>query len=125
MKFDVIRLLVADILEFPERHDWTLQGFGMLRAYLSSEIRLHVWSAAHRVEGVSDIHNHPWDFESMVVCGNMENTLYRVAPGHLQHHLQGKILCGAGPAVRGVIGGALVPKRSGRESRAGCSGEAR
>jgi hypothetical protein len=57
---------------------WSLQGFGMLRLYLSSDVRLHVWSDADIAEGVSEIHDHPWDFTSHVISGVVQNTRYRV-----------------------------------------------
>jgi hypothetical protein len=68
--------LVRTILQSPHGFEWSLQGLGMLRLYLSRETRLHVWSDAHVVPGVSEIHDHPWGFTSEVVFGRVLNTRY-------------------------------------------------
>jgi hypothetical protein len=71
------KLLVKQILEHPQGYNWSLQGLGMLRLYLSTEIRLHVWSSQHKVPGASAIHNHPWDFDSYVVAGVIHQNRYQ------------------------------------------------
>lgn len=60
--------------------DWSLQGFGMLSHYLTEdkEWRLHVWDDHYRVADVTMIHNHPWNFDSMVLSGSLVNHRYRV-----------------------------------------------
>ena len=73
MKDRVIKKLVEDLLTHPERQEWTLQGFGMLRCYLSPEVRLHVWDSRFKWPGVSELHTHPWDFNSLVVAGVVHN----------------------------------------------------
>ena len=72
------KALTRAILENPKDHDWTIQGLGMLRTYLDPEhiYRLHVWSTAHMNPGVSTLHTHPWDFESLVVAGEVMNVRY-------------------------------------------------
>lgn len=55
---------------------WSVQGLGMLRIYLTPEIRLHVWDQSLRVPNVSDIHDHPWDFRSYVVSGELANARF-------------------------------------------------
>ncbi len=77
--------LVRQILMKAEAFDWSLQGFGMLRLYLSREIRLHVWDSRYRVLGVSDIHTHPWDFESTVIAGQIRDVLFRESKGGLPY----------------------------------------
>ncbi len=67
---------IYQILERPHNHEWSLQGFGMLRLYISDAVRLHVWDSAFRVPNVSLIHTHPWDFQSEVICGSIRNTRY-------------------------------------------------
>lgn len=54
---------------------WTLQGFGMLRAYLSEDEvwRLHIWDQDMSVEDVSTVHDHPWDLDSRIVSGYLAN----------------------------------------------------
>lgn len=75
MTRDLAPLLVRRVLENPKL-EWSYQGFGMLRHYLSKAVRLHIWDPTRAVPHVSVIHDHPWDFESLVVCGSIENTLY-------------------------------------------------
>lgn len=55
---------------------WSLQGLGMLRLYLSREVRLHVWDSRFVAGDVSVIHTHPWNFESYVVSGEVRQFRY-------------------------------------------------
>jgi hypothetical protein len=96
----------------PHGFEWSLQGFGMLRMYLSPEIRLHVWSTQHVVPEVSVIHDHPWDFESEIVWGKIRDvgyqqaTVYDDAPTHHGAVIKcgpGGGLCGATRDVRLVM----------------------
>jgi hypothetical protein len=91
-----VQLLVANVLENADRVKWSLQGLGMLRTYLSKAVRLHIWDDRFAVHNVSTLHNHPWSFESLVVCGAIRNRIYR-SFDHLltktTHHEQ-KIQCG-------------------------------
>lgn len=57
----LVRATVRSILERATDLEWSLQGFGMLRHYLTPTVRLHVWASAFRVKNVSTIHDH-WDF---------------------------------------------------------------
>jgi len=75
-----LRPLVLNVLQNWLNHSWSLQGFGMLRTYLTKEVRLHVWDSRFAVKDVSTIHDHPWNFESGVVSGRLVNTRYRVEP---------------------------------------------
>jgi len=85
------KLLVRKILEHPETYDWSLQGMGQLRLYLSKAVRLHVWSPGHRFihndvmpdrwDGSQPrkpdmIHDHPWAFTSYVIVGSIKNIRY-------------------------------------------------
>lgn len=94
------QLLVRTILSAPLRYEWSIQGLGMLRMYLSKEVRLHIWHLAYRVPGVSDIHDHPWDFESEVVCGWIRDHEYELVAGEPTHQMQ-VIRCGTGGGVFG------------------------
>lgn len=82
MQLEVISAFVRDLLEDPYDRTWTYQGFGMLRTYAGppgdETIRLNVWSPAHAVENVSVIHDHPWDFTSLIVCGALTNHTFRL-----------------------------------------------
>jgi len=70
------KLLVETILKYPVVSQWSVQGLGMMRMYLSPEIRLHVWDSSLKVPGASAIHNHPWDLDSLVVAGRYKQHRY-------------------------------------------------
>jgi hypothetical protein len=90
------KLLVKAILEHAEHFNWTLQGFGMLRLYLSKNLRLHVWTNVGKVPNVSTVHDHPWHFKSTVVAGQISNRLYKVVTGLPATHQFMTIKCGEG-----------------------------
>lgn len=71
--FKVARLLVKSILQSPFGLEWSTQGLGMLRTYLSQEVRLHIWDSSLRVPDVSPIHDHPWHLDSLIVSGVLHN----------------------------------------------------
>ena len=99
---EVLRHFVrTELLRWPERYEWSIQGFGMLRTYLSADVRLHVWDPENRVEDVSDIHDHPWHFESLIVSGSVENRRFRVVEG-APTHSRGRIVCGPKPVQHGA-----------------------
>jgi hypothetical protein len=79
---------------------WSLQGFGMLRLYLSKDVRLHVWDKRFQVPNVSLIHTHPWDFTSRIVVGVMRNT--RFMEGRGNPHMKSQIGCGVGGGLVGT-----------------------
>ncbi len=93
-----------DVLRNWGRYEWTLQGFGMLRTYISKEVRLHVWNSKFMVPNVTTIHDHPWHFESLVVAGAIVNTRYDVRPVMGQYDewrlrepfIRSQIVCGPG-----------------------------
>jgi hypothetical protein len=70
------KLLVKAILSSPLGLSWSTQGLGMLRTYLSPELRLHIWDAWLRVENVSPIHDHPWHLDSLIVAGRLAQQRY-------------------------------------------------
>lgn len=92
------------VLAHPERYEWSLQGFGMLRTYVSRELRLHVWDERFRVKDVSDIHDHPWDFESLVLSGKVTNIPYHVMRrrdgAFTPDHHEGRIICGPSTEIK-------------------------
>lgn len=96
---DSKHFLIKAILEHPGDFEWSLQGFGMMRLYLAPEVRLHVWDSRYRVDGVTDMHTHPWHFHSEVIAGEVVNTRYcqtTLADGSGDHYRQKEILCGVG-----------------------------
>ncbi len=90
---DLARPLVRFILEHAASFEWSLQGLGMLRLYLSPVYRLHVWSRAHQRPGVTTLHDHPWHFKSTVLSGWIDNLLYEERSGGLPYMRQ-EIVCG-------------------------------
>jgi len=102
----LIRSIVEDTLNGNRPgHLWSVQGFGMLRTYLDEAKvwRLNLWHSAMAVPDVSTIHDHPWDFTSLVVAGTFTNIRYRRTfdsdPGGLDYqHMRIKTGEGGGPA---------------------------
>lgn len=91
---------INDILSYPLDREWSIQGFGMLRTYLDDERveRLHIWDTGQAVEDVSTIHDHPWDFTSRIVRGEIRNQRFVIhAPtsGHPEF-ISARIRCGEG-----------------------------
>lgn len=79
MQVDAIILRrAAHVLDQHKDFAWTVQGFGMIRTYLDpeKEWRLNVWDNRLKIRGVSEIHDHPWDFESWVLAGEIANTRF-------------------------------------------------
>jgi hypothetical protein len=74
------KLFAKAILEKANSYKWSVQGLGMLRLYLSDEVRLHVWDNRFKIPGVSPLHDHPWDFESLVVAGAVRQYRYTLVP---------------------------------------------
>ena len=69
--------IVKHVMENPFNYEWELQGFGMLRTYISKNTRLQIWLKDFIVPGVTDIHTHPWDFESFIYQGQIVNHCWR------------------------------------------------
>lgn len=95
---NITQLLVRRLLESSRALAWQTQGLGMLRTYLSKEVRLHIWHRALVAPGASTIHNHPWDFESELVVGSLRNWRFSVnpSPGLVPTHELARIRCGVG-----------------------------
>lgn len=93
--------VVREVLRYPEGRKWQVQGLGMLRTYLLPTLRLHVWDRVLRVPEVSTIHDHPWDFESLIVSGRVvQRRFTEVAETRAQDAViemnRTKIKCGPG-----------------------------
>jgi hypothetical protein len=71
------RALVQTILRNAAAFEWKMQDIGLLGLRLDDrrEFRLHVWAPDRRV-GELPVHDHPFDFTSTIVCGEMTNTRY-------------------------------------------------
>jgi hypothetical protein len=75
------KALVRTILEHAEDYPWVMQEIGLLGLRLDDkrEYRLHVWDPSSSV-GEPPIHDHPFDFTSTVIAGEMTNTRYKEDP---------------------------------------------
>jgi len=86
-----LKPLVADVLRDTGR-GWTVQGFGFLRTYFGppsnpKRFRLNLWDSRFAVPNVSTIHDHPWDFSSVIVAGVFANVRYDVDRDGKTHHV--------------------------------------
>ena len=71
------RAAVRSILEHAVDHPWRIQTIGLLSLRLDDrrDRRLHVWDPdAHQGDPV--IHDHPYDFTSDVIVGEVTDTSY-------------------------------------------------
>lgn len=87
--------IITTILKNATSFQWTVQGLGMMRMYINDRIRLHVWDKSLVTPNVTQIHDHPWDFKSTIICGYIINHLYVPAPYPVNYVCQ-QIVCGAG-----------------------------
>jgi hypothetical protein len=80
------RVLVRTILEHAQDYPWTMQEIGLLGLRLDNrrEYRLHVWDPSH-CEHEPPVHDHPFDFTSTIIAGEMTNTLYRESPTGVEY----------------------------------------
>jgi hypothetical protein len=71
------RQQVHDILARADDHDWRMQDIGVLGLWLDDErrTRLHVWTPDDAI-GEPLVHDHPFDFSSTVIAGELVNTRY-------------------------------------------------
>lgn len=81
------KALVYQILVHAEAHPWVMQDFGLLGLRMDDhrEYRLHVWDAGTSV-GEPPIHDHPFDFVSQIIAGEMINTRYVEDQGGIEYH---------------------------------------
>ncbi len=75
------RALVLTILQHAEDFPWRMQDIGLMGLRLDDrrEYRLHVWDPSHFV-GEPPVHDHPYDFISTVIAGQLTNTRYEEDP---------------------------------------------
>ena len=74
---------LLDILKNPFNYEWEVQGLGMLRTYLNKDTRFQIWNKDLIVDGVTDIHTHPWDFISVILQGKITNHIYKEYTGQV------------------------------------------
>jgi hypothetical protein len=77
--------LVRTLLEHAADHAWTMQDIGLLGLRLDDrqEYRLHVWDP-ESCSGEPPVHDHPFDFTSTVLAGEMTNTRYVEDPAGVE-----------------------------------------
>jgi hypothetical protein len=78
--------LVRTILEHPAGYPWRMQNIGLLALRLDDrrEFRLHVWDPESCV-GEPPVHDHPYDFTSTVIVGELVNTRYVEDPNGIEY----------------------------------------
>ncbi len=71
------KVLVRNILEHALEYPWRYQDIGLLALGLDEhrEYALHVW-APDRCIGTPPIHDHPFDFVSRIIAGELTNGRY-------------------------------------------------
>lgn len=77
-----LKPLVANVLQ-DDKREWTVQGFGFLRTYFGpasapKKYRLNLWDSHFTMPNVSTIHDHPWDFTSVIIAGDFANQRYHM-----------------------------------------------
>jgi hypothetical protein len=72
------KVLVRTILEHAQDYPWKMQEIGLLGLRLDDrrEYRLHVWDPGYS-DDEPPVHDHPFDFTSRVIVGEMTNTRYQ------------------------------------------------
>ena len=80
------RALVLTLLQHAEDFPWRMQEIGLMSLRLDDrrEHRLHVWDPTYCV-GEPPIHDHPYDFASTIIAGEMTNTRYEEDPAGDEH----------------------------------------
>ena len=80
------KALVRTILEHAQDFAWKMQDIGLLGLRLDDRrrYRLHVWDP-HYGRGEPPVHDHPYDFTSTVIAGEMTNTRYEEDSSGLEY----------------------------------------
>jgi hypothetical protein len=75
------RALVLTLLQHAEDFPWRMQDIGLMGLRLDDrrEYRLHVWDPS-RCVGELPVHDHPYDFTSTIIAGELTNTRYEEDP---------------------------------------------
>lgn len=93
--------LLRDILINPLDYEWSVQGLGMMRTYLSDEKRLHIWHSALQTPDATVVHDHPWGFISKVELGRINQYRYIRDNAFGTPWQEQLITCGEGGGVAG------------------------
>jgi len=75
------RAQVLTLLRHAEELPWRMQDIGLMGLRLDDRrtSRLHVWDPGS-CTGEPPVHDHPYDFTSTVIAGELTNTRYREDP---------------------------------------------
>jgi hypothetical protein len=103
----VQQILMAS-LDAPESYPWSIQGFGMLRLYLPGDMRLNVWLSKYQIPGVSVIHTHPWNFDSLIERGTLTNIRYQRLSDGVHTHDHALLRPGPNGGLMRKYGGATL-----------------
>jgi hypothetical protein len=119
---DICRAFVRRLFDCSDHLDWSIQGLGMLRTYLTDDTRLHIWDGSAAVPEVSSLHTHPWDFRSQVICGRVVNQRYvERSLGHSNNsYMRQMIKCGEGGGLYGEPGPVYLEPQPPEIVTAGC-----
>jgi hypothetical protein len=76
------RALVLTMLEHAEGFPWRMQEIGLMGLRLDDrrECRLHIWDPSYYA-GEPPVHDHPYDFTSTIIAGELTNVRYAQDPG--------------------------------------------
>ena len=79
------KALVYQVLAHAEAYPWTMQDIGLLGLRLDDrrEYRLHIWDPSLCV-GEPPVHDHPFDFVSQIIAGEMVDTRYTEDPAGIE-----------------------------------------
>jgi len=82
MDTELDKALVGTILRHAEDFPWRINSIGLLGLRLDErrECRLHVWDPTFS-DGEPPVHDHPYDFTSTIIAGEMVNTRYQEDAG--------------------------------------------
>jgi hypothetical protein len=86
MENGLLYALVYQVLAHAEAYPWTMQDIGLLGLRLDDrrEYRLHIWDPSLCV-GEPPVHDHPFDFVSQIIAGEMVNTRYTEDPAGIEY----------------------------------------
>ena len=100
------RALVATMLRQAAAFPWRMQEIGLMSLRLDErrEYRLHGWDSED-VVGAPPVHDHPYDFTSTVIAGELTNALFDEDPAGDEY-----VRCRYSRA----------PRKSGRSTRYAC-----
>ena len=87
MDAGLVKALVHQVLVHSETYPWMMQDIGLLGLRLDDrrEYRLHIWDPSS-CAGEPPVHDHPFDFVSQIIVGEMVNTRYTEDPEGFEYN---------------------------------------